>query len=116
MLFTGVIALGLFTMLMVLMVRSVDRDHFNWPIILWIFGIELPRIAFFFLLFKDSIYYRKLFAMVLFGTTMFEVILTLIFNMMKLFKGEEEYCDKIFAVWYMTEDWNISCTGAVIMF
>lgn len=93
MLFTGLAASSLFVLFMVLMIRSADRDHFNWQVLLWLFCIELPRIVFFCMLFADSLWHRKLFAMVLFGTTMFEVLLSGIFNMMKLFKGESNYCD-----------------------
>ena len=69
----GIISVGFLILYMVLFVRSCKDDRFNWVILLWTFAIGVPRVVFWLLIFADSIFMRKIYAMALTITTVIEV-------------------------------------------
>ena len=115
MMITGPVSMLLFVFYMTLFIRESREDHFNWVILFWTFVIGVPRIIFFFLLFADSLYRRKIYASVLAATTFVEVIIYIV-NTCIIFANDDKYCERVYATYYMIADWNIDCGWAIFLF
>ena len=76
--FSTPIHIGMFIYYMILFVASAQHDDWNWVILIWTFVIGLPRIILSFMLFQDSIYRRKWYAMCMVSTTTIQGALFLI--------------------------------------
>ena len=111
----GVISVGFLILYMVLFVRSSQADKFNWVILLWTFVIGLPRVVFWLLIFADSIFMRKIYAMALTITTLIEVGI-FIGNQVVIFRHDWKYCDRSYPVYYFVTEWHCTCTWAIFLF
>ena len=112
---TGVVSAGLLVYYFVLFITSIQHDNFNWRIILWVFGIGFPRVIFFFMIFKDSIYRRRLHATMLTATTALQLLLTVI-DQFSIFMHTDQFCDRVYAVYYMEHSWDVTCFWSIFMY
>ena len=112
---TGPISIGMFAYYMTLFINSSENDQFNWVILVWTFLIGLPRMIFYFCLFADSIFRRKLYAMVLAGTTLLELLIYVV-NQFIIFSHDKDYCSRVYAVSYMINQWGIYCDWAITIY
>ena len=72
---TGPISMAFFAYYFTLFVKSIQRDEFDWVILIWVFVIGLPRVVCYFFLFADSIFRRKIYALCLAGTTALQLFI-----------------------------------------
>ena len=112
---TGPISIGLFAFYMTLFVRSAHADQFNWVILFWTFVIGLPRIIFYFLLFADTLFRRKIYASVLALTAFVEGIIYIV-NTFIIFGNDDKYCERVYAIYWMMDDWGIDCGWSIFLF
>ena len=110
----GIISVGFLILYMVLFVRSCQDDKFNWVILLWTFCIGVPRVVFWLLIFADSIFMRKVYAMALTITTVIEVGI-FIGNQVVIFRHDDEYCSRSYPVYYFHTKWHTTCTWATFL-
>ena len=75
----------------------------------------MPRVIFYCIMFNDSIWARKIYAVVLAVTTAFELGLMII-QAFLFFSNDEKYCDRAYAVYYMWTDWEVSCDWAIFLY
>lgn len=112
---TGPISIGLFVYYMVMFIKSAHADKFNWVVLIWTFVIGLPRVLGFFLLFCDSIFSRKIYAMILASTVTLELLIFVI-NQFIIFTNDADYCERVYAVYYMVVEWDRTCDGAITLY
>lgn len=84
-------------------------------ILLWTFLIGLPRVVLYFMTFNDSIFRRRIYATVMTGTTALQFLIFVI-DQFGIFMHDNEFCDRVYAVWYMKDDWGITCEWSIVCY
>ena len=112
---TGLVSAGLLVYYFVLFVTSIANDNFNWRILLWVFAIGFPRVVFYFMIFADTIYRRRMHATTLVATTALQLLLCII-DQFSIAMHHEDYCDRVWAVSYMKHDWSVECGWSIVMY
>jgi hypothetical protein len=112
---TGPISIAFFVFYMTLFIKSAKADNFDWVILIWTFVIGLPRIIAYFMLFADSLYRRRLYGMVLAGTTACQLLVFTI-NQFIIFTNSDNYCSRVYAVWHMVTVWGIECGWGITLY
>ena len=112
---TGPINIAMFVFYMTLFIKSCKADKFDWVILIWTFGIGLPRVIAYFMFFKNSIYRRRIYALTLAGTTAAQLLLFII-NQFIIFTRSDDYCSRVYAVWHMVTVWEIECGWAITLY
>jgi len=113
--FTGVMSAGFLVYYFVLLVTSAQHDKFNWLIILWCFAIGLPRVILYFMIFNDSIYRRRLHATCLVATTALQILFFIV-DQFEIFMHSQNFCNRVYAVYYMMDDWGVACEWSIVMY
>ena len=113
--FTGLVSTGLLVLYFILLIRSAEANEFNWMTIVWLVLIGLPRVIFWIVSCNDSIVHRRNLAYAMVGSTCIEFII-FVANQFIIFIHDEEYCNRVYVVIYMMEDWDISCDWAITIY
>ena len=111
---SGIFSLGLTVFYLWLMVKMIDADEFNWVIIIWL-ALGTIRVIFWLIMCLDSLYRRKMFAYALIGTTLIEAGIYIV-NQFIIFTDKDDFCGRVYLVYYMVTEWDIDCDWAITLF
>ena len=112
---TGLISIGLLVYFFVLLVASAQNDRFNWLIIIWVFAVGFPRVILYFMTFADSIFRRRMYATFMTATTAMQLLFFII-DQFEIFMHDQDFCDRVYAVYYMKNDWDIKCDWSIVCY
>ena len=111
--FTGFISLGLLVFYFIMMIRSSHAENFNWEILIWTFVIGIPRVCIYFMLFGDTIYKRRWYALLMAMTTVAECFIFFL-NQIFIFADTDNVCDRVYTIEYMVANWGFTCDWAIV--
>ena len=113
--FTGLVSAALLVIYFILLIRSSEAGEFNWMTIVWLVLIGMPRVIFWIVSCNDSIPHRRNLAYAMVGTTCIEFIIYVAVQFI-IFIHDDAYCERVYIVIYMMEDWGTSCDWAITIY